>query len=85
MTAAALTQWGLLDGTVTSLITALVVSIGGPLSELPFVAAGFWQYLPQASDYFPLKDLDWDILNKLLGDDYQGLALSSITGLATLP
>jgi hypothetical protein len=80
MTAAALTQWGLLDGTATSLITALVVSIGGPLSELPFVAAGFWQYLPQASDYFPLKDLDWDILDKLLGDDYQDLALSSITG-----
>lgn len=79
MIAAALTQWGLLDGTLASLITAVIVAIGGPLSELPFVAAGFWHYLPQASDYFPLKDLDWDIL-KLLGDDYQDLALSSITG-----
>jgi len=79
MSAAALTQWGLLDGTLVSLITAVIVAIGGPLSELPFVAAGFWHYTPQASDYFPLKDLDWEIL-KLLGDDYQDLALSSITG-----
>lgn len=79
MIAAALTQWGLLDGTISSLITALAVSVGGPLSELPFIAAGFWQYLPQASDYFPLKDLDWEIL-KLLGNDYQDLSLSSITG-----
>jgi hypothetical protein len=76
---AALAQWFLLDCTIPSLLTATIVSIGGPLSELPFVANGFWHYLPQASDYYPLKDLNWDGLIFLLGDDYKGLALSSIT------
>jgi len=77
--ATALIQWFLLDCTISSLITATIVSVGGPLSELPFVANGFWRYLPQASDYYPLKDVNWDVLIWLLGDDYQELALSSIT------
>ena len=83
MLSAALTQWAVFDGTLVSLITASIVSIGGPLSELPFVAFGFWTYLPEASDYFPLQNVDLDnisIAKQLLGEDYRNLALSSITG-----
>lgn len=83
MLSAALTQWAVFDGTLVSLITASIVSIGGPLSELPFVAYGFWTYLPEASDYFPLQNVDLDnisIAKQLLGEDYRNLALSSITG-----
>lgn len=84
MTMAALTQWVLLDGTLASFITALFVSIGGPLSELPFVANGFWHYIPNAADYIPFQTT-LKFLNNLGGDgwilkDYNDLALSSITG-----
>lgn len=78
---AAFAQWYILDCTISSLLTATIVSVGGPLSELPFVANGFWHYLPQASDYYPLQHVpnNWDFLTLLLGDDYKDLALSSIT------
>jgi hypothetical protein len=58
----------------------------GPLSELPFVAHGFWHYLPQASDYLPLANVPQNVgdvftwLALLVGDNYRDLALSSITG-----
>lgn len=52
---AALTQWVLLDGSVVALLSATIASIGGPLSELPFVGHDVWQYLPTAADYFPLQ------------------------------
>jgi hypothetical protein len=57
-------------------------SIGGPLSELPFVAHGVWEYLDSSADYLPLRSvppgnvlLEWS-----LNDNYSHLALSSITG-----
>ncbi len=75
MIAAVLTQWVILDGTLSALLVAIIVSIGGPLSELPFVASGFWEYIPSASDYFPLQGWNLAFLS-----DYQDLALSSITG-----
>lgn len=78
----ALTQWALLDGTLTSLLTASIVSVGGPLSELPFVAGGFWHYIPSAADYLPLANVNLE--NGIIGGDiiaeYKDLALSSITG-----
>mmetsp|Transcript_788 Transcript_788/g.2241 ORF Transcript_788/g.2241 Transcript_788/m.2241 type:complete len:258 (-) Transcript_788:182-955(-) len=82
MLAAALAQWAALDGTLVALLVASITSIGGPLSELPFVANGFWQYLDSAKDYLPLLQLDGDIaiLKTVLGDDYRSLGLSSITG-----
>jgi hypothetical protein len=86
----ALFQWALLDATWSALLTASIVSIGGPLSELPFVAQGVWEYLPTAGDYLPLAELpSWltiaptgssTMTTLLLGEDYQALALSSITG-----
>ena len=80
----ALVQWALLDGTPTSLLAATIASVGGPLSELVFVANGFWHYLPQVSDYVPLATIG-DLGNVgtwFLGDNnnYHELALSSITG-----
>ncbi len=80
--AAAVSQWAILDRSIASLLTGMLVSIGGPLSELPFVAGDYWHYIPTAADYFPLKDLnlDWDFWIALMGDDYRDLALSSITG-----
>ncbi len=82
MIAAAVTQWAVLDRSLASLLTATVVSVGGPLSELPFVAGDYWHYIPSAADYFPLKDVNihWGLWKALLGDDYKELALSSITG-----
>jgi hypothetical protein len=82
MLAASLSQWALLDGSLPALIAASVTSIGGPLSELPFVANGVWDYLDAASDYFPLQNVaDHNLLfQSVLGDNYQNLALSSITG-----
>lgn len=82
MTAAAVAQWAVLDRSLASLLAAMVVSVGGPLSELPFVAGGYWHYIPSAADYFPLRgvNLDWGFWKVLFGDDYGELALSSITG-----
>jgi hypothetical protein len=83
---AAITQWAYLDGTLPALLTASLASIGGPLSELPFVAAGVWEYLPAAGDlYVPLQGIEptsgaGQFLQGLLGDKYQNLALNSITG-----
>ena len=82
---AALSQWLLLDGTPAALLAASITSIGGPLSELPFVALGVWHYIPSASDYLPLSSfaegglLD-TVASTVLGDGYDRLALSSITG-----
>jgi hypothetical protein len=81
MLVAALSQWALLDGTIAALLVATITSIGGPLSELPFVASHFWVYLEQAGDYLPLANIvDSGLLESLLGENYQTLALSSITG-----
>jgi len=82
MITAALLQWAILDKSPSSLLAASLVSIGGPLSELPFVAHDYWHYIPSASDYFPLKDMnvDWEVWKVLFGSEYRDLALSSITG-----
>uniref|UniRef100_A0A7S4QBJ3 Uncharacterized protein n=1 Tax=Ditylum brightwellii TaxID=49249 RepID=A0A7S4QBJ3_9STRA len=82
---AALAQWATLDGTIAALLAATVTSIGGPLSELPFVASGCWSYLPEAADYLPLSQGTalGDIVGIFAsggGGDYRDLALSSITG-----
>jgi hypothetical protein len=74
MVIASILQWAVLDRTVVSLITATIVSVGGPLSELPFIANDFWVYIPKAADYFPLRDFTF------VPEDVQCLALSSITG-----
>lgn len=90
MALVALVQWRILDGTLAALITGVIVSIGGPLSEIPFIASGFWEYLPSASDYHPLESI-WTLsytnlnphsfLSNILGDfDYRNVSLSSITG-----
>jgi len=80
---AALMQWYVLDGSFAALLAAAVTSIGGPLSELPFVANHIWTYLPQATDYFPLANIpdSWKAIARLIGGDkYQQLGISSITG-----
>ena len=83
---AALTQWAWLDRTLVGLLAASITMVGGPLSELPFVAYRVWEYLPTAADYFPLAHVQlpsWlDAVAKTSwGEGYpQRLALSSITG-----
>jgi hypothetical protein len=80
-------QWLSLDRTLVALLAATVTAFGGPLSELPFVANGFWHYNVDTADYFPLSGelfqtggfLDVMATN-FLGDGYKELALSSITG-----
>lgn len=87
---AALAQWWSLDRSLVALLAATIVSIGGPLSELPFVGHGVWTYLPSAADYFPLHDLGIfltqdDLINRILTPlfgtkDYMNLGLASLTG-----
>jgi hypothetical protein len=79
-------QWLALDRTLVALIVAVISAIGGPLSELPFVAHGFWHYNVDAADYLPLSGtfqtggVADTIASSLLGEKYQELSLSSITG-----
>ena len=86
MAASDAVQWALLDCTPVALLEAVIVAFGGPLAELPFVAHGFWHYIPQAADYFPLSDsfghggIPDNIATIILGEGYRDLALSSITG-----
>ena len=85
MIVAACMQWLLLDSSIGSLIAASITAIGGPLSELPFVASGCWHYIPEASDYFPLQSFsDSFPIEMLQGifhiDHLSEIALSSITG-----
>jgi len=76
MATAALLQWAVLDGTAASLAAAVATAVGGPLSELPFVASGCWHYVDSAADYFPLASI-----GEMIGDGGLGaIALSSITG-----
>ena len=87
---AAIVQWAYLDGTLASLLVASLASVAGPLAELPFVAAGLWEYLPEVADYLPLQGVDpasaagqflQTVVTGSGGDDYgPRLALSSITG-----
>jgi len=77
MAASDLLQWIALDGTPVALVASCITFVGGPLSELPFVAHGFWHYIPQSADYIPLAD---SLASTILGDGYRDLALSSITG-----
>jgi hypothetical protein len=84
LTALALLQWFMLDGTVVSLVVAAITSFGGPLAELPFVSHGIWTYLPTASDYHPLQSVDEGLfhsaLTAILGSHYHDLGIASITG-----
>ena len=87
MAASDAAQWALLDRTPVALLAASIAALGGPLAELPFVAHGFWHYLPQSADYLPLTgdlfqsgSIGDKIAIKLLGESYSDLALSSITG-----
>jgi hypothetical protein len=80
-------QWISLDGTLVALLAAIVTAFGGPLSELPFVANGFWHYNSEAADYLPLSGMMFQpggfadtIASKFLGGEYKELAISSITG-----
>lgn len=87
MTASDAAQWVLLDRTPTALLAAGIVAFLGPLAELPFVAHGFWHYLPESANYLPLAGeffqsgsiVDRVAIN-FLGEGYHELALSSITG-----
>lgn len=87
MVASDAAQWTLLDRTPVALVTAVIVAFGGPLSELPFVAHGFWHYLSESADYLPLsgdvfqaESIGDTIATNILGENYHDLALSSITG-----
>lgn len=52
---AAAAQWWCLDGTPAAFVLAALTAYGGPLAELPFVAANVWTYLPEAAHYFPMQ------------------------------
>jgi hypothetical protein len=72
LSVACLLQWAILDGAWSSLALALVLAIGGPVAELPFLSLGCWHYLQP--DYFPLQ-----VFNAALGPD-SWAGLNYITG-----
>lgn len=87
MAAADAVQWLALDRTPVALLAATITAVGGPLSEMPFVAHGFWHYLPESADYLPLSGYVFqsggiadELASMLLGEGYEDLSLSSITG-----
>lgn len=85
MALADVVQWLALDRSLVSLIVAAITAVGGPLSELPFVANNLWHYLPQSSDYLPLSGVTQGesiehFAKMILGEDFRSIALSSITG-----
>lgn len=87
MVASDAAQWVLLDRTPTALLAAGIVAFLGPLAELPFVAHGFWHYLPESANYLPLAgdffqsgSIGDKVAINFLGERYHDLALSSITG-----
>lgn len=54
--AVALLQWRLLDGSLSTLLIAAIVSVGGPVAEIPLMWGGhWWHYLHP--DYFPMQSL----------------------------
>ena len=57
-------QWALQDRNWRALLAAVLVSVFGPIAEIPFISCGAWHYIHP--DYYPL------------GGDLPGLA--SITG-----
>lgn len=71
---AAFAQWLLLDASRASFFLALLVSIGGPIAEIPFEALGCWHYLQP--DYFPLDGL----VASLSPEERLATGISSITG-----
>lgn len=80
-------QWMALDRTIVGLLAATVTAVGGPLSELPFIANGFWHYNTNAADYLPLGDITFQpggymdvLVSNVLGENYKELSLSAITG-----
>jgi len=80
-------QWAILDCTPVALMAATITAFGGPLSELPFVANGFWHYVPESADYLPMSGdlfrpggIAGTLAEQVLGGGYNDLALSSITG-----
>ena len=87
MVAVDILQWIVLDRTPVALVAATRTAFGGPLSELPFIAFGFWHYIPESADYLPLSGdifkqggLADKVASNILGNDYNTLALSHITG-----
>jgi hypothetical protein len=87
----ALLEWLVLDGSWATLVLAVVVSVGGPLAELPFLFSGAWHYLePNA---FPLELVGvlpsaavgaapaggtWDGLDTLTGPCYFAVCTDSV-------
>ena len=80
---AGLVQWALLDGTPTSLLLAALVSIAGPLAELPFTYLGAWTYT-SADLYYPLAPFgygagtEWAALDPITAPCYWAVTLDAI-------
>lgn len=71
-------QWVWLDGTIAALLIASLISVLGPLSELPFVAANVWEYIQP--DTFPLMWMDSSLggLNSITGPCYFAVTMDAI-------
>lgn len=72
----AITQWSFLDSTMSGLLAASLAAIIGPVSEVPFVASGFWEYLDSDALYQPLG-LDVN-LHSLTGPCYFAVTMDAI-------
>eukprot|EP00965_Chrysotila_dentata_P105544 3485874-Pleurochrysis_carterae.AAC.2 len=75
-------QWAVLDGAFASALLALLVSVAGPVAELPFIWLGAWHYLPESSDYYPLArfgiDAGWAGLAAITAPCYFAVTTDAI-------
>ncbi|XRB17011.1 hypothetical protein RI054_14g68560 [Pseudoscourfieldia marina] len=75
----AVLQWALLDGSLSALGLACAAALLGPLAELPLVSIGWWQYLPQATDYLPFgADAQWAALPAVTAPCYFAVTTDAI-------
>lgn len=79
--AACALQWAALDGGLATMALALLVGVGGPLAELPFLKLGAWHYL--SPDYFPLEPwglgpASWAGLSGITGPCYVAVTTDAV-------
>jgi len=74
---AALSQWFLIDRRRSMLLLATVAAVGGPVAEIPMVAAGLWRYI-SPDIFLPVPGLGLVGLVSLTGPCYFATVVAAV-------
>jgi hypothetical protein len=74
---AALSQWFLIDRRRSTLLLATVAAVGGPVAEIPMVAAGLWRYI-SPDIFLPVPGLGPVGLVSLTGPCYFATVVAAV-------